>query len=64
MSKSGTWTDLIATMAVLEAFEVKMVEMVPNVASAISEIYPTNGRYKKALYVCSSWKHSDSMCWG
>ncbi|KAL6533196.1 hypothetical protein OROMI_027308 [Orobanche minor] len=49
MSKSGTWTDLIATMAVLDAIEVKMVEMVPNVASAISEIYPTNGRH----YTCA-----------
>ncbi|KAL6583851.1 hypothetical protein OROMI_003140 [Orobanche minor] len=38
-----------------------MVEMVPFVAHAISKIYPTNGRCKKALYACSSWKHSDSM---
>ncbi|KAL6533195.1 hypothetical protein OROMI_027307 [Orobanche minor] len=49
MSKSGTWTYLIATMAVLDAFEVKMV---PNVACAISGIYPTNGRYKKH-YTCA-----------
>ncbi|KAL6545225.1 hypothetical protein OROGR_009099 [Orobanche gracilis] len=58
VAQSGTWADLIATIAILDAFEVKMV---PNVAYAISEIYPTNGRYKKVFIRVLIMEHSDSM---
>lgn len=61
VSKLGTYVREEVTQAAIDAFEVKMIELVSLNTYSIAELIPASGAFKTEIYLCSTADHSDSM---